>query len=40
MTPEELGRLADRIPPLVRFGASSWNYPGWRGLVYLSLIHI
>ncbi len=26
--------LAKRIPPLVRFGASSWNYPGWRGLVY------
>ena len=26
--------LARRIPPLVRFGASSWNYPGWRGLVY------
>jgi uncharacterized protein YecE (DUF72 family) len=26
--------LAGRIPPLVRFGASSWNYPGWRGLVY------
>ena len=26
--------LAGRIPPLVRFGASSWNYPGWGGLVY------
>jgi uncharacterized protein YecE (DUF72 family) len=26
--------LARRIPSLVRFGASSWNYPGWRGLVY------
>ena len=26
--------LARRIPPLVRFGASSWNYPGWSGLVY------
>lgn len=26
--------LAARVPPLVRFGASSWNYPGWRGLVY------
>jgi uncharacterized protein YecE (DUF72 family) len=34
MSPEELGRLAARIPPRVRFGASSWNYPGWRGLVY------
>jgi uncharacterized protein YecE (DUF72 family) len=26
--------LARRIPPGIRFGASSWNYPGWRGLVY------
>ena len=26
--------LARRIPPLVRFGGSSWNYPGWSGLVY------
>ena len=30
----ELAALARRIPPLVRFGASSWNYPGWGGLVY------
>jgi len=22
------------IPPGVRFGTSSWNYPGWKGLVY------
>ncbi len=28
---EELGR---RIPQIVRFGTSTWNYPGWRGLVY------
>ena len=28
---EELGR---RIPPGVRFGTSTWNYPGWGGLVY------
>lgn len=28
---EELGR---KIPPTVRFGTSTWNYPGWRGLVY------
>jgi len=28
---QELGR---RIPPMVRFGTSTWNYPGWRGLVY------
>lgn len=31
---EELRRLAARIPESVRFGGSSWNYPGWRGLVY------
>jgi uncharacterized protein YecE (DUF72 family) len=27
-------QLASRIPPSVRFGTSTWNYPGWRGLVY------
>jgi uncharacterized protein YecE (DUF72 family) len=27
-------RLRARIPSLVRFGTSTWNYPGWRGLVY------
>ena len=27
-------RLGARVPPLVRFGTSTWNYPGWRGLVY------
>lgn len=32
--PDELERLGSRIPPLVRFGTSTWNYPGWRGLVY------
>ena len=26
--------LSRRIPPNVRFGTSTWNYPGWRGLVY------
>ena len=31
---ESLGALAARLPAHVRFGASSWNYPGWRGLVY------
>lgn len=31
---EEFRQLAARIPASVRFGASSWNYPGWRGLVY------
>ena len=32
--PAEIAALAHRIPPLVHFGASSWNYPGWTGLVY------
>jgi len=27
-------RLASRVPPSVRFGTSTWNYPGWHGLVY------
>jgi uncharacterized protein YecE (DUF72 family) len=27
-------RLSNRVPPTVRFGTSTWNYPGWRGLVY------
>lgn len=31
---EQLRALAARIPEGVRFGSSSWNYPGWRGLVY------
>jgi uncharacterized protein YecE (DUF72 family) len=32
--PVDFAALGRRIPPLVRFGASSWNYPGWGGLVY------
>lgn len=32
--PEELARLRDRLPPEVRFGTSTWTYPGWTGLVY------
>lgn len=31
---DEIQRLADQLPPLVRFGTSSWSYPGWTGLVY------
>ena len=34
LSPEALVRLRDAIPPGVRFGTSSWNYPGWKGLVY------
>jgi uncharacterized protein YecE (DUF72 family) len=30
----DIQALASRIPENVRFGASSWNYPGWHGLVY------
>ena len=32
--PANFERLGHRIPSLVRFGTSTWNYPGWRGLVY------
>jgi uncharacterized protein YecE (DUF72 family) len=30
----ELESLRDRLPPRVRFGTSSWTFPGWAGLVY------
>lgn len=26
--------LASRVPPHVRFGTSSWTFPGWAGIVY------
>jgi uncharacterized protein YecE (DUF72 family) len=32
--PGTLEQLHSRIPDSVRFGTSTWNYPGWRGLVY------
>lgn len=31
---EAARRLADRLPPCVKFGTSSWSFPGWRGLVF------
>lgn len=31
---EELRRLRSAVSPLIRFGTSSWNYPGWEGMVY------
>lgn len=31
---EELGELSRAIPAEVRFGTSTWSYPGWAGLVY------
>nr|WP_295855893.1 DUF72 domain-containing protein [uncultured Xylophilus sp.] len=27
-------QLRDRLPPRLRLGTSSWNYPGWAGLVW------
>jgi uncharacterized protein YecE (DUF72 family) len=32
--PEELARLCQRLPETLRFGTSSWTYPGWAGMVY------
>lgn len=32
--PERLTELARVIPEEIRFGTSSWTYPGWKGLVY------
>ena len=26
--------LAERLPPHVSFGTSSWTFPGWAGIVY------
>ncbi|MGH7702939.1 MAG: DUF72 domain-containing protein, partial [Gemmatimonadales bacterium] len=34
LPPDELDRLGAGVPHLVRFGTSSWTYPGWQGLVY------
>ena len=33
---DALARIGAAVPQLIRFGASSWNYPGWQGLVYQS----
>lgn len=32
--PAELVALARRLPPELRFGTSTWTYPGWAGDVY------
>ena len=35
MTPRRNSSASPRgVPPLIRFGTSSWTYPGWKGLVY------
>ncbi|MGB5811579.1 MAG: DUF72 domain-containing protein [Polyangiales bacterium] len=31
---DALSVLANRLPPSLRFGTSSWTFPGWAGLVY------
>jgi uncharacterized protein YecE (DUF72 family) len=31
---ERLRPIAAALPPGVRFGTSSWSFPGWKGLVY------
>jgi uncharacterized protein YecE (DUF72 family) len=31
---DELRDLAAQLPEVLRFGTSSWTYPGWKGLVY------
>jgi uncharacterized protein YecE (DUF72 family) len=33
-TDDEVRHLADQLSPLIRFGTSSWTYPGWTGLIY------
>lgn len=33
-TREELRSVAGRLPPQIRFGTSSWTFPGWAGLIY------
>src|SRR4029078_3615603 len=32
--PRDAADLARRLPARVRFGTSSWSFPGWKGLVY------
>ncbi len=35
MTPDpELRRLGERLPRDIYLGSSSWNFPGWRGIVW------
>lgn len=33
-TPLLKTELAEKLPGLIRFGTSTWTYPGWKGLVY------
>jgi uncharacterized protein YecE (DUF72 family) len=36
----EVERVAKALPPHVRFGTSSWTYPGWKGIVYEGASHV
>ena len=31
---EQFRALAAGLPEILRFGTSSWTYPGWTGLIY------
>jgi uncharacterized protein YecE (DUF72 family) len=31
---ERVRRVAERLPPQVRLGTSTWSFPGWAGIVY------
>ena len=31
---DEVRALAQKIPSAIRFGTSSWSFPGWEGIVY------
>ncbi len=33
-TPSSVHALATQMPPNIRFGTSSWTYPGWQNIVY------
>lgn len=33
-SPEAIAALGAAVPEGVRFGTSSWTYPGWQGLIY------
>ena len=37
--PAEIRALGERLPAGVRFGTSSWSFPGWAGLVSSSAAH-
>ncbi|TWT39941.1 hypothetical protein RAS1_43310 [Phycisphaerae bacterium RAS1] len=34
---DDVARLAQRLPPTIHLGTSSWTFPGWAGIVYSAL---